>query len=177
MAHFLRILPILVFGFCLYWASAQAAIDGSIAANIKRHQYIEHGVISGGESGTAFTLLNVRRVFSAKDKVERILLDLGDAFGKPLVGQVSYFQAAIEKDKPRVVIDLSQMLASGVSAESIKKIFAASPYVKEAKINFDPVDSTITIQLMLKKRVQLEAFKLPSSDKSSRIAIDLREKG
>ncbi|MCB0349920.1 MAG: hypothetical protein KDD38_01980 [Bdellovibrionales bacterium] len=180
MAHFLLKLGVLAaVGGALFFApayDAHAAIDRTIAKANKRHTYIEYGTISGGESGAAFTLLNVRRIFSAKDKIERILLDLGDAYGKPLKGQVSYFQAAIEKENPRVVIDLSQMLASGVNEEAIKKSFKASPFVKEAKINFDPLDSTITIQLLLKKNMKLEAFMLPSKDKASRIAIDLKEK-
>ncbi len=158
-------------------SKAYSAIDRTVASTSKRHIYIERGAISGGESGTAFTLLNIRRIYSSKDRVERILLDLGDAYGKPLKNQVSYFQAAIEKENPRVVIDLSQMLASGVSKESLVKTFKASPFVKDTKINFDPLDSTITIQLILRKQVQLEAFKLPSADKASRIAIDLKEKG
>lgn len=165
----------LVFMIMSVWS--HAAIDRSYASLSKKHRYIEDGSVTGGESGNAtYSLLDVRRFFSAKDKIERIFLDLGDERGQPLINKVSYFHASIEKKNPRVVIDLSQMTSSGVNAEKIAKVFKSSPYVRQAKINFDPVDNSITIQLILKKNMQMEVFKLPGREKASRVVVDLKAK-
>lgn len=153
-----------------------AAIDRVLAPKSKNHHYIEYGTISGGEAGILHTLLDIRRIQAPKDKIERLLLDLGDAQGQPLKNRVSYFQVSLEKNNPRVVIDLSQMNASGVDQKKISQIFKSSTFVKTAKINFDPIDTTITIQLELKKNVQLEAFQLTDKTKAGRIVIDLKEK-
>lgn len=154
-----------------------AAIDRIIAPDMKRHQYIENGTIVGGESGGPFTLLNVRRLLSAKDKIERVFLDLGNDKGKPLKNKVNYFQVSIDRENSRIVMDLSQMLASGVDSAKIKKIFAASPYVRDAEINYDPLDTTITIQFFLKKKVRIEAFKMVAKDSASRLVLDIKDKG
>lgn len=174
---FMRALCVFIIGAYVCLNDVDAAVDRLIAADLKRHQYVENGLIVGGESGKTFTLLDVRRILSPKDKIERIFFDLGDEHGKPLKNRVSYFQVSVEKENSRIVIDLSQMLASGIDAAKLKKIFQQSPYVKQAKINYDPIDASISIQLWTKKRVQIEAFKLPASDKASRIVVDLKEQG
>ncbi|OFZ11065.1 MAG: hypothetical protein A2Z20_02150 [Bdellovibrionales bacterium RBG_16_40_8] len=163
--------------FIVFFTSqGYAAIDHIIAKDSKKNQYIEYGTISGGESGGSHTLLGLRRVFAPKDKIERILLDLGDSRGKPLHNKVSYFQVSIDKKQRKVVVDLSQMLASGVSEAVLKNRFKSSPLVKDTKISYDPQDNTITMQLFLKKNVQVEAFTLPAKNKPSCIVIDLKEK-
>lgn len=161
----------------LFTLKTFASIDRALALETKSHKYIENGTVVGGEAGTAFTLLGVRRLLSAKDKIERVFLDLGDDKGLPLKSKVSYFQVGVDKVNSRVVIDLSQMMASAVDAAKIKKIFGDSPYVRDAKINYDPIDTTITIQLFLKKKVLVEAFKLVAKDRPSRLVIDFKDKG
>jgi hypothetical protein len=154
-----------------------AAVDRRWATNQKTNHYLQYGTIIGGETGrgsTGYSLLDVRRIFAAKEKIERVLIDFGDGDGKPLRGQPGYYHVSIEKDQMRVVIDLSQMLGSKINQEKVRDIFRGSPLVQEARINYDPVDSNITLQLLLKKKVLLEVFQLPSKDKPSRVVIDLK---
>ena len=142
----------------------------------KQYRYIEFGQVTGGQAGEIHSLIGMRRVFSGKDRVERLILDLGDAAGKPLLGRVSYFQVSIEKDKPRIIIDLSQMAASTVNDKTIRRLVRSSPFIKSAKVNYDPTDASLTIQLFLKKKMQLEAFQLVGKGKPGRLAVDMKEK-
>ncbi len=167
---------IVLFVFTLGFSVSWAAIDRMQALDVKKHIYIENGTVVGGEAGRTFSLLDVRRMPASKDKIERIFFDLGDEAGKPLKNRVSYFQVTVEKNNPRVVIDLSQMLGSDIDFAKLKKVFAKSPYVREARINYDPIDTTITVQLILKKPMQVEAFKLVAKDRPSRLVVDLKEK-
>jgi len=166
--------------FCLLIlvaSTAQAAIDRKIALFQKTNQYLTNGSVTGGQSATgssSFSILDVRRIFAAKDKVERILIEVGDDKGHPLINKLSYFQVSVEKNRPRVVINLSQTVASNVDQQKLRKLFLSSPYVKDAKINFDPVDLSMTMQLVLKKAVLLEVFEMKSKNKGSRLVVDLK---
>jgi hypothetical protein len=156
---------------------ATAAVDRRLAANQKLNHYLQYGTIIGGETPAGshgYSLLDMRRIFAAKDHIERILIDFGDGEGKPLKGKLGYYHVSIEKGQTRIVIDLAQMLGSNINQDKIRQIFQASPYVKEARINYDPVDSNITVQLILKKKVLLEVFQLPSKNKASRVVLDLK---
>jgi hypothetical protein len=156
--------------------TAQGAVERISAGLKKSNQYIKYGTITGGQAGSrAYTLLDLRRVYAPKDKVERLILDLGNEKGKPLVNQISYFHISVEKNAPRVLIELPQMLGSNVDQKKIQQILKKSPYVKSSKIFFDPVDTTVSIQLNLKKNISVEAFKLPSADRASRIIVDLKD--
>ncbi len=154
-----------------------AAVDRRLASNQKTNHYLQYGTIIGGETANGsrgYSLLDVRRIFAAKDKIERVLIDFGDGEGKALKGVPGYYHVSIEKGQTRIVIDLSQMLGSNINQEKIRQIFRGSTMVKEARINYDPVDSNITLQLILKKKALLEVFQLPSQDKPSRLVIDLK---
>lgn len=167
-----------LFFVSIFALSSYAAIDRRKAKSEKQHSYIENGVISGGTVNTrGGSLLNVRRFFAAKDKIDRILIDLGDEKGQPLKNQIHYFQVIKDKTQKRVVIELPQMLGANVTDKRIREAFASSPFVKSARINYDPVDSNITIQLQLKSEVKVEAFQMPTKDKASRIIIDLKGQG
>ena len=152
-----------------------AAIDQRLATDQKRHQYLEQGVFTGGEAGArSFTLLDVRRIYSKKDRIERVLIDLGDEKGRALKNTTSYFQVSIAKARSRVVIDLPQITGSNVDQARIQRLFRRSPAVKKVKVSYDPADSNITIQLELKRLAKLEVFKISPKDKPSRIAVDLK---
>lgn len=158
-------------------ASAVSSLARVKAEGRKLHKYIEEGVYFGGEAGvTAHSLREVKHIYSNKDKIERILIELGDQQGQPLLQRASYFQVSVQKKPYRVVVDLSQMAASGVDEKKLVSLLKESPYVEKAQLYYDPVDTSISIQLDLKKSVELEVFQILSADKVSRIAIDLRAK-
>lgn len=158
---------------------AWAAIDQKLPApNRKMHKYIEEGIYMGGESAAmAHALTNVKRIYSPKDKIERLLFELGDEKGQPLLKRSSYFQVSVQKNPARIVIDLAQMAASGVDDKKLLSMLQTSPYIKNAKIKFDPVDGSICVQLDLKQNIDLEVFQILTENKASRIAIDIKAKG
>ncbi len=157
--------------------SSSAAIERRFALNSKTNHYITDGFVTGGDSSsnsTSFAILNVRRIFAARHKIERILVAMGDDKGHPLLSKMSYFHVSINPHVPRIEIDLDQTVASNVNQEKLKKIFLSSHYVKSAKIDFDPTDLSMTIRLDLKKPVQLEVFNLKPKNRASRIVLDLK---
>ncbi len=153
-----------------------AAIHRQASGVDKKNSYIASGVFVGGEAGVSHTLLAVRRHYSAKDKTERVVLDLGDEKGQALKGRVSFHQVAIEPTQSRVVVDLAQIKSSGVSPEALENVFKKSPFIAKTTMTFDPTDGGVSIVLHLKRKAQIEVFQSPSQEKASRIVVDFKVK-
>lgn len=172
----IRVISIILLALCFFaFDSTFAAVHPVKALDKKTGAYIERGTVIGGESGTGFSLRGLRNHFAQQTGIERLILELGDAQGEPLFGKVSYYTVNLEVAPPRIVIDLAQVTRSGVDDEKLKKIFAKSPYVKKAKVMYDPEDLTTTLVLELKKPLAVEVFNMVSESKTGRIALDLRE--
>lgn len=154
---------------------ARAAIDRKAALNEKKNAYLSHGVFYGGEADRGFSLVDLRRHFSTKDQIERIVLELGDEKGQP-TKKIGYFQVSVNKELKRVDIDLAQMRGALVDQKKLETMFAKSPLVKSAKINYDPEDLGIVIQLQLASSADVEVFKVPAKDKSGRIILDIKKR-
>jgi hypothetical protein len=157
-----------IFGGLTALAAPHRALDKKI------NSYVKEGLVVGGQAGTAYSLLRVRRDLSEKLGMERIILDLGDAEGRPLRGIVSYFQASVEKSPPRLVLDLAQLSRSGVNESTLRKIFSTSPYVRRVELTADPEDHSASLTFAFKQPMAVEVFSMPSRTKASRIVIDIK---
>ncbi|MGE3385614.1 MAG: hypothetical protein AB7K41_02680 [Bdellovibrionales bacterium] len=166
---------ILCFLSSLWGGQALAASQYKQALDKKLNAYLSEGVVTGGRAGKGYSLLNVRRDLSTKMAMERVILDLGDLEGKPLAGKASYFQASIEKNPPRIVIDLAQLSRSAVTEAKLKQIFKRSPYIKSVELTSDPEDRSASLVLALNEPMAVEVFEMPSANKATRIVLDLKK--
>lgn len=141
---------------------------------VKNNSYLLDGVFLGGKAGTGATILGVRRAFSKKAEIERVIVDLGDAQAKPAGKNPSYFQASVDQKTNRVVLDLAQLRMSLVTEQKLKEIFKNSPYVSSVEFTLDPEDKAGTLVLNLRHPTQLEVFELLDHKKPARIVLDLR---
>lgn len=152
---------------------AQAMTPYKQALDKKISAYVSEGVITGGAGGRILTLLNLRRQYSAKANIERIVLDQGDQYARPLKGRSGYFHVAIEKKPNRVVIDLNQVQSANVTSESLTRLFKKSPFVSSTSMAFDPEDHSTTVVLNLKFAVAVEVFE-KSTANGAGLVIDLK---
>lgn len=141
----------------------------------KLNQYLSDGVFVGGKAGQSFSLINVRRDISKTMQMERVILDLGDQDGKPLYGKASYFQAHVQQNPPRIIIDLAQLSKSAISESKMKEIFKKSPFIKSVELTSDPEDRAATLVLNLNTPMKAEVFEMPAKDKPSRIVVDIKK--
>ena len=139
----------------------------------KNNSYLQDGVFIGGTAGNGASLLGVRRSFSAKAAIERVIVDLGDGEGKPAGKRISYFQASVDAENNRVVLDLAQLKLSLVSEQKLKEIFKKSPFVASVELTLDPEDKAATMVLNLRRPMRLEVFELLNSKKPGRVVMDL----
>lgn len=140
----------------------------------KLNAYITEGVYTGGTITTPLSLLTVRRHYAKTAQVERVFLDLGDALGEPLKNGVGHYHVGIEKNPSRVVVDLNQVMRSGISEEQLRKSFEKSTYVKAVSLRFDPEEKVTTLVLDMKKPVGVEVVEMPSKTKASRLVVDIK---
>lgn len=152
------------------------AIPPKQAVDKKLNQYMSNGVVFGGESGAAFSLLNIRRDFSVGLQTERLIFDFGDKDGKPLMGRVGFFHVAIDAQKKRIIIDLDQVQKSKLDQQKLLEIIKKSPFIKSAHMTFDPQDLSTNLTLNMKGPIEVEVFEMPSQKQASRLVLDLKRK-
>ncbi|MBX3021733.1 MAG: hypothetical protein KF799_08670 [Bdellovibrionales bacterium] len=136
----------------------------------KKNVYVRDGVFTGGVAGQGTSILEVRRAFSAKTELERVIVALGDREAKPLKSEPTYFQASLDAANRRLVLDISQLKLSKVSEQQVQRLFKKSPYVASVDFTLDPEDKAASMVVHLKRPMQLEVFKL---SKPARIVMDL----
>ncbi|RYZ83278.1 MAG: hypothetical protein EOP06_20280 [Proteobacteria bacterium] len=111
------------------------------------------GNIQGGRTSDEFSLLGVQSAKTANG--EKLVLNYGDRFGKPVKGEPGYFQVALDKSGQRIVIDLAQVTSTGIEPEQLRKILATSRYVASSDMTMDPHDRSTNITLTLKEPVEM----------------------
>jgi hypothetical protein len=163
-------------GFALLLSVGSVAMASSPfkqSLTMKKNHYLADGLFIGGKAGNGSSLLGLRRAFSAKAALERVIVDLGDGDGKPAGKHLGYFQASVDAGQNRVVLDLAQLKLSKISEQQIKGLFKDSPYVASVEFTLDPEDKAGTMVLNLKRPMQLEVFELLDSRKPGRVVLDL----
>lgn len=165
----MRLFSLLLLAMVSATSGAATAYKHSLSG--KKNAYLKDGVITGGVAGTGTSLLNVRRAFSAKAELERLIISLGDKEAKPLKGEPTYFQAAMDASNNRMVLDITQLKLSKVSEQQVQRLFKSSPYVSSVSFTLDPEDKAASMVVNLKRPMKLEVFRL---SKPARIVLDLK---
>lgn len=153
-----------------------AAVSPIRAEFKKTNRYMKAGVLVGGESNRDLVLSDVRRTFSAKQSLERIIFEMESLKGK--VERVGYFHLAFEPDLNRIVIDLTGVAASKHSLDELTRKLEKSPFVSKASITLDPEDRSATVEIKLKgSGYNVEAFELKKPNESGRMVLDIAKRG
>ena len=140
----------------------------------KTNRYRAAGVFTGGAAGTGTSILAVRRSFSRRAALERVVVELGDREAKPPGERMGYFQAGLDPAGRRLTLDVSQLRLSKVTEAQLQRVFRESPYVRAVSYTFDPEDNAATMVLDLKRPVALEVFRTIKRGAPARIVMDLR---
>lgn len=141
--------------------------------NQKKNRYMSEGVFTGGRAGTGATVLGVRRTYSAKAQIERVIVEMGDKDGKGEADHLGFFQASMDPANNRMVLDLTQIKTALVTEQKLKDLFKTSAFVSNPEFTLDPEDKTGSMVFHLKRPMKMEVFQLHSKGKPSRVVIDL----
>jgi hypothetical protein len=139
----------------------------------KKNRYVSEGVFTGGTAGTGATVLGVRRLYSPKAQIERVVVDLGNKDGRPSPKSLSYFQASVDPGTNRIVLDLAQLQSTSVTEPQLKALFKKSAFVSKVEFTLDPEDKTGSMVLQLKRPAKLEVFQLLGGGKPARVVMDM----
>jgi hypothetical protein len=127
----------------------------------------------GGVAGSGFTLLGLHVTQDHNKKTERIVMDVGDMNGEPQRGLPGYFHVEMRDNPARVIIDLAQTPHSKVDAQKLAAAFQKSTMVRKTSITVDPVDSTLTIALDVKKNTKARVMQVAGQKQTSKVVVDL----
>ena len=136
--------------FCFVAQAAPAPIKvkpGSIAKAVKS------GFFAGGEAANEFSLIEATAKRAGEE--ETLILHYGDVQGQPLRGKPGFFQAVLDREGKRLVIDLSQVSRTAIDPETLRKKLAAWKLVSVIDMTMDPTDMSTNITLNLKQPVEL----------------------
>jgi hypothetical protein len=163
----------LVLSAVLSSSVSMAATPFKVSLDAKKNSYMREGVFTGGRAGSGTSLLAVRRSFSAKLKLERVILDMGDKEARPAGRDLGFFQASMDSANNRIVLDLSQLRLSKVSEVQVQRLFKKDPFVSSVSLTLDPEDKAGTLVLNLRRPMKLEVFQLLKPKSPARIVMDL----
>ncbi len=169
----------MVFLFSLYALTCAAAPQVYFNQKAeKKNRYITRGEFRGGDAGRSFLLNELKRYYSASNKIERTIFVFKDGSGGDLFGRPGYYSAKVNTANNKVIIEFSQVLGSSIDINGLKKVFERSPFVENIKMTYDPEDNGLSLQIDLKKNIgkktKVEVFELKPELGGGRLAMDIQ---
>lgn len=149
------------------------AVSAKKAKPVAKKILSGEGAVFGGIAGSGFSLLDVRLSANKKKKIERVVIDVGDKNGAAMKGLPGFYYAELKKNPQRLVIDFSQMPKAKVKESQLNRIFKASKSVVGTAITSDPVDSSLSLTLDLKKNTKVRVYQVAGKKSTSKVVIDL----
>lgn len=154
---------------CALTFAAKAPIKNQVQpTNILKN----NGALRGGQAGDGFSLLDVRATVSKDKKIERLVLDIGNAAMQKQIGSVGYYNVELRNSR-KLIIDLTQTSKSKISRDRLVKKFIQSPFIKSASLSQDPLTQNTSLILDLKKNADVKVRSVTGSKKTAQIILDL----
>ncbi len=161
--------------FLLVVLSSPIPARAAKAKTIKLDDYTSSGVITGGTSGTGFSLLRATRLKRAGG-VEALAIAFGDAQGEALAGDPGYFHIQVDDKNRRISIDLAQMQVTAIEPDQLRRMFGASRLVASTEMTMDPIDVATNISLKLRAPAEARA-RIESRGGARILVLEMRAKG
>lgn len=161
----------LLLGLTLFSSLSQAAIPPK---PMQMGQIIQgSGTLRGGQSSGIYSLLDIRRTYSAPAKIERLVVDLGEANFEKMTGSVGYYQVEVKQNPPRVILNFSQALNSKIESKELAQRLKNAAFIKSSKVDFDRIGQALYITLDLKKPVSVRAVPVKGGQETAKLVVDL----
>ncbi len=157
-------------------SGALAAISPVAKQNYRAPSSIlrSSGSIHGGQAGIGFSLLGVKTKVAKSQKLERLMISVGDGGMQKQIGSPGYFQIENNEAEKRVVINFPQTLNSAFNEKTFQQNFLKSPFVKSSQLIFEPEGQTTSLVLNLKKAVSIRAIPVVGTKKqTAQLLVDI----
>lgn len=166
-------IPRIVLGFILtfYFSQVQAAVPKDNTPIVKT--FLSEGTFRGGVAGIGFSILSVKRVHSSDGTKERIILEYGDKEGHAYKGKVGYFHGQLFRNPSELSLDLSQLLRTKVTTESLRTITKKSNLIRKVTIDPDVNDNSTNLNFGFSKPVKVRMFTRTPKDANPKLVIDI----
>ena len=160
--------------FALILSIGSAAVASTPSAPAWKPQplgvFIQRGVVTGGVSREAMSLLGVEHVLLSEG--ERIVLSFGNAKGLAQAVEPTFFHLAVDELRHRLVLDLSRIQKTAVDQADLRMAMAGSQLLSEPEIAMDPMADTTHLVFKMKSSYYVRA--LTQSLSSSQIILEIK---
>lgn len=155
---------------------SEAAIKKSSSLKFnKLDAFAGTGIFQGGESGRAYSLIDIKRAPAKNGAAQREHFSIlyGDEVGRRILGKTGYFHISLEKNPDRLVIDLSQVQKTAVDEKQLAAIFRNSELISGTQMTMDPEDLSTNITLYLRNQVRARVKANTDGKKPGQVSVDL----
>jgi len=164
-----------LFLYSLMPISTMAAVPKSpIVAKEPKNILQKNGALRGGRSAGVYSLLDIRSSTSKNKKIERIVLDIGNASMQKSRGLIGYYNVEL-KNGNKVLIDLPQTLNSKVEPQHLGKKLIKSAFIKNSQLLFDPITQNTSLVFDLKKYAKVRVLSVRGGKQTGKLVVDLIE--
>lgn len=166
LAYIVPILLVAQMGF--------AAVEPLQATLKKANRYVTAGVIVGGEHQRDLALIDLRRQYSKKSKLERLVFEMKPV-ALPSKGRAGFFHIHIMESGARVQMDIAGLSGAYRPLNELIQMLEKSPLIAKVEMVIDPEDRAASLTLQMKRPgMEVEAYELPSTT-SGRLVVDIKE--
>lgn len=128
----------------------------TLSSNQKRDWLQGPGSLHGGNSNGYMSILDIKSQSSSKLKTQRLVLDWGDRILRPAI-EGGYYQLEYKSNPPMIVLNLGLTLNTKIENSVLMKRISKGLFVKETKIDFDPISQSMDIVFYLRQPTQVKA--------------------
>lgn len=133
------------------------------------------GVVRGGVAGKGFSILALRSSHTKDKKIERLVLDIGNASLLKNEGKVGYYNIELKQKPNRLIIDLSQTLNAKVTQKEINSLVAKSDFFNKGQLLFDSQSRSLSLVLDLKQHAEIKIQDVDGYTDTSKLVIDFKK--
>jgi hypothetical protein len=134
------------------------------------------GTLRGGQASGFYSLVDLRRTYSDKLKIERLVIDFGESNFEKLIGPAGYYQVEVKQNPSRVILNFPKALNSKFEAKDLAEKLKGSPFIKSARLDFDRISQALFLTLELKKPLVVRAVPVEGKKDSAKLVVDLIDK-
>lgn len=166
----LALMTTLLFAFQSHGAVAKKNLAMKKPQNVLR----DSGSLRGGQAGLGFSLLDLRKTASAKTKVERLVIDVGNPAYQAQLGPIGYYNVELRNGGKQIVVDFAQVLNAKFSEAQLKRKLASSKYIQSSEMLFESESQTMSLVLNLKQKANVRVQPINGKGKqTARLVLDL----
>ncbi len=169
----IRSKALVVFLACMGFSGLSLAAIPKTNSLASVKTFLSEGSFRGGQFGSGFSIVGLKRVYSPNGNAERFIFEIGDRDGRKYSGKTGYFHAQLFRNPSELSLDLSQVLKSKVDNHQLRSLIKKSKLIQKAELTVDREDNSTHFAMKFKSPIKMRVFTLSPKKSSPKLVIDI----